>query len=502
MTRASHLALAAALTLGAALTARFVGGLLPHLDLVDPPLAHRPLALAPAGPRLCGRVVVLVLDGLGADEADRLPGLAAIGARGVRGVARSHYPTLTLPNLTAILTGVEPAASGVRSNAHPGPVAVDHVLARARAAGVKTAYVSDHSRGVVRLFPAFDHARWVGRDPGALVAGVREALAGDAGLIVVVASAVDDAGHAHGAASRAYAHAADVVDGVATAIARTLGPADTLIVVADHGHVAAGGHGGLEREVVEVPLILAGAGVRAGATLVRPTLRDVAPTVAALLGVPVPGHAQGRVLDEALIGASDVAAHPRVAAVTVRGPLVPGSIVALGFLGAGAVAAGHGTPRTRRARRRRALDGRILAAAVALAALPLAVAAGIFVALLRTPSATPSHGAGWIAIAIAAAGTVVAQVKLARRALAGRRDADRLGASLALFVTSAVLGALPVLTAAGLTASAGSAVLPGPILIAATPLACGAALCHAVSLLVLCGLELDGYSALDRRPGV
>ncbi len=73
----------------------------------------------------------------------------------------------------------------------------------------------------------------------------------------------------------------------------------TLVVTADHGHLDEGGHGGPEPEVLETPLVLAGRGVRSG---IRSESRqvDVAPTIAALLGLPLPGAAQGRVLVEAL----------------------------------------------------------------------------------------------------------------------------------------------------------------------------------------------------------
>jgi hypothetical protein len=52
--------------------------------------------------------------------------------------------------------------------------------------------------------------------------------------------------------------------------------------------------------VVEVPLILAGAGIRRGAALEGASLIDIAPTAAALLGLPPPGDGLGRTLIDAL----------------------------------------------------------------------------------------------------------------------------------------------------------------------------------------------------------
>ena len=61
-----------------------------------------------------------------------------------------------------------------------------------------------------------------------------------------------------------------------------------------------GGHGSTRE--MRVPLLISGAGVRAGAAPGDARLVDVAPTIAALLGVRPPADAQGRVLDELLYG--------------------------------------------------------------------------------------------------------------------------------------------------------------------------------------------------------
>ncbi len=61
-----------------------------------------------------------------------------------------------------------------------------------------------------------------------------------------------------------------------------------------------GGHGSTRE--MRVPLLISGAGVKAGAAPKDPRLVDVAPTIAALLGVRPPADAQGRVLDELLHG--------------------------------------------------------------------------------------------------------------------------------------------------------------------------------------------------------
>jgi len=111
---------------------------------------------------------------------------------------------------------------------------------------------------------------------------------------------VDRAGHAEGVGETYRATAAAVDQMLRAAVAKIDLSTTTVIITADHGHVAPGGHGGIEREVAHVPLILVGKGVVPGEQIRDPRLIDVAPTVAALLGVPAPGHAEGRALVEAL----------------------------------------------------------------------------------------------------------------------------------------------------------------------------------------------------------
>ncbi len=61
-----------------------------------------------------------------------------------------------------------------------------------------------------------------------------------------------------------------------------------------------GGHGSTRE--MRVPLLISGAGVKAGGGSEDARLVDVAPTIAALLGVRPPADAQGRALDELLHG--------------------------------------------------------------------------------------------------------------------------------------------------------------------------------------------------------
>jgi hypothetical protein len=318
------------------------------LEQERPALANAaPVLPDPHTPRLARRVYVVIIDGLRLDKSYELPFLDELRRRGVDTEATSHYPTWSRPNYVSILTGVPPSASGVRTNHHSTPVALDSLMDRAHAAGLHTAMGTDYdvlprlflrprrARGDAVKEPArtseedeidesdvdgaldkeaavavqapdanlespFDDARYAPWPGGFSEAG--DALAGgDDELVVLLLGAVDAAGHAHGGDSDEYRHAAEIADhALGRALARVDLSQDAIIITADHGHTGRGGHGGVEPEVMNVPLIATGSGIKQGANATDARLIDIAPTIAALLGMPAPGHGLGRTLVEIL----------------------------------------------------------------------------------------------------------------------------------------------------------------------------------------------------------
>lgn len=335
-------------TLGAVQAARAGGSFMHDLEQVQPALARiDPVVEDPRTPRLARRVFLVIVDGLRLDKSYELPFLDELRRRGVDAEATAHYPTWSRPNYVSILTGVPPSASGVRTNHHATPVQLDALMDRARAAGLSAASGTDYDV-LPRLFlrpragasrtgievdidqqsedevedPAalgavsspdadlaspFDDARYAPWAGGFSEAGSALA-AGNADLVVLLLGVVDAAGHAHGGDSPEYRIAAETADrAIARALDRVDLTQDAIIVVADHGHTDSGGHGGLEPEVVTVPLIAAGAGIASNGRIHDARLIDIAPTVAALLAIPAPGHGLGRTLT-GILALDDVAA--------------------------------------------------------------------------------------------------------------------------------------------------------------------------------------------------
>jgi hypothetical protein len=264
----------------------------------------------PVGPPLTPRVVLVLVDGLGYAASRDLPFLSALRGQGADYECRIGLPSLSLPARGVMLTGAWAEIHGQPTNMKARPMRVEHLFGLARRLGLRTG-LSAH-KGTHTLFAPVDVPVRLPEEPEtapfaryeeglrAALEGAREVLrAVPAGFAWVELHIADEAGHNWGAASAEYARAARLADDALRGLAAEVDLArETLVVVGDHGHVDEGGHGGDEEAVMTVPLVLAGRGVRRGAGRCRHT--DLAPTLSALLGLPIPASNQGRPRAEAL----------------------------------------------------------------------------------------------------------------------------------------------------------------------------------------------------------
>jgi hypothetical protein len=310
--------------------------------------AHAAIAHARVAPSTPPRrLLLVVLDGLRADVARTLPTLRRLEAHptGTFVLLDAEVPTFSAPNYVALLSGVGSALGGVRNNAGVRATGLDSLGAEVRWAGGRTAVVSDGVDWWPRLFPdAFDlHAEVDQRE--AVEVARRHA---DAQFSLVHLCAADEAGHAVGAASPAYAQAARALDtDVAALVAQWGWPDNPVAVMTDHGHLPQGGHGGDEPDVATAWLVGSGAGFRKAASAARARMVDVAPTLAAVLGVSAPVHAEGAALAPLLDGVAPVLVRaqkrePSAGTVTalVRWVLVALVLVGLGRRAPGTVLLG------------------------------------------------------------------------------------------------------------------------------------------------------------------
>lgn len=242
-------------------------------------------------------VVIFVVDGLGDSKAELLGDL--VDTAPLRCRLRGVYPSFSRPSYVAMLSGAPPVASGVHTNGHRGPAGVDHVIARARAQGVQTQLVTDGLDWWKPLFGPWtrEHLASDGFDP-ALAEALTTVSGADTrrrSLTLIHMVAGDQAGHDHGADSDEYGAAmraiGEVVERVRDTVIAT--KSAQLYVIADHGHLARGGHGGPEEEVMNVPLLAWGVGT-GSQTACHGRLVDLAPTVAGAMGLAVPASSEGQ----------------------------------------------------------------------------------------------------------------------------------------------------------------------------------------------------------------
>jgi hypothetical protein len=251
------------------------------------------------------RIVVVIIDGLRLDASRRMATLNKLREYGSDLELTAPQPSLSYPNWTTVLTGAPPYVSGVVTNWHEGPAPVETLFDTARAARTDTVFVGpqdfEELYGVAEKTSASFMREWSGAylsgtyvDETLRLAGESSPTAGPR-LIVLHLPDIDEAGHDFGGESAEYAETVEKVDAdLGRLVEEMQDGATSFVVVTDHGHIATGGHGGWESEVVKVPGVFAGNGIRLGTGTGR--LQDVAPTIAVLAGVGTPRWSAGRVL--------------------------------------------------------------------------------------------------------------------------------------------------------------------------------------------------------------
>lgn len=289
-------------------------------------------AIAPGqdGDAVSRRVVVILVDALRADASRTMPTINGLREIGADRTARAGQPSLSYPSWTVVGTGAWQEQSGVTTNFYKREIPMDTIFEAAKRNGLTTAIVGagsgwpqlyargvDVNVGVEGPSDPYSDLQGVRRQDDQIEATALRVLAEKKpNLLLIHLAEPDNAGHARGAASGEYADAIATIDARIGRLVLALDLRDTTILVTgDHGMLDRGGHGGWEREVLTVPLVAAGVGIRPG-RYAEATQADVAPTVAVLLGTNIPAHNQGRPLFDMLDLPEDLRARRAVDAAT------------------------------------------------------------------------------------------------------------------------------------------------------------------------------------------
>ncbi|MCS7220205.1 MAG: hypothetical protein RML36_03825 [Anaerolineae bacterium] len=266
--------------------------------------------LGEGGPPLVERLVLIIVDGLRSDALTAMPFSDELWARGASAVLHLSPPAYAGTGWRTLLTGASVELLGMPllpdAGWHGPSLSVGSLIGLAAASG-RTCAVALHEtwRSLLpepwcsaRLFVAGDDAT----ADQEIADGARDMERGRPSLMVVHFSHVAATGSKHQATSAFYRQAAQAVDGMIRRVAEpALANGAAVAVVSSHGLNDSGGMVGAEASITQVPFFLVGPGVIPGGYGVMEG-EDVAPTLAALIGLPAPPLAQGQVRYDMLLG--------------------------------------------------------------------------------------------------------------------------------------------------------------------------------------------------------
>ncbi|HUS30645.1 MAG TPA: alkaline phosphatase family protein [Kofleriaceae bacterium] len=253
------------------------------------------------------RVRVVLIDGLSESTAQTLGTWSTLCKSGIDLDVDVGFPTVSLPVQVSLWTGLTQQQTGVvfrsdrpfetpRADSIPGKVPGSIAIAE------NHGYIARSFAWGTVLPPAepgkpardADADAWKTQWEQAALAATRS----NSRLAFVHILRVDTWGHRKGRDSDEYRTAAAEADAILGRL-YAAAPDARWFLLADHGHLATGGHGGEEREVREVEHCIVGPGIEArkGGPV---HLVDVSRAIADSAGVELDKHSQARPLSVAL----------------------------------------------------------------------------------------------------------------------------------------------------------------------------------------------------------
>ena len=253
---------------------------------------------------LASQVVLVLVDGLRYDTSLQMPYLHLLRQQAAHAVLHSSPPSSAQTAWTTIVSGAVPEINDAPLFDHStewiAPIAVDDLFAVANRSGLTGGIAG--SQAWSKLVPSNSLYTQFFADPTDPASDRRvteNALVFlnefKPNFLLVHLVQVDAAGRQHGAASAEYGQAAVQCDEEIRRLAEQMDlRRSVLLVTSSYGYLDSGGRGGEEAVLLRTPFVMAGRNVLPG-DYGEIRAVDLAPTVAALLGTPVPSSAQGRI---------------------------------------------------------------------------------------------------------------------------------------------------------------------------------------------------------------
>lgn len=289
--------------------------------VTPPPPPSNLAARAALGAPLTKRLALVLLDGIRFDVATdgrRMPRLAERCRSSASAELWAEPISMTASAALVFGTGAHAEIDQAIRNETSQPTFFEDLFTIARGAHLRTGTVGDPvwtglfptGWDVTRVEP-HQLAVGVGDDEARfLEATALQAIEPPVELAVYHFATPDHMAHGHGIASQAYETYIEHFDRLLAEFLARFSLDTTVIVLGDHGATMGGIHGTDTEEQRRTFMTASGPGiVRGGSSPPLPRVDDVdlAPTMAALLGLPVPRHARG----EPLVSWLDVNADTR-----------------------------------------------------------------------------------------------------------------------------------------------------------------------------------------------
>ncbi|WP_155907174.1 alkaline phosphatase family protein [Lunatimonas lonarensis] len=263
--------------------------------------------------------------------------------------ARCVLPTVSTPNWTSMLTGVDPVQHGIYDNSwerdarHWDPIRTGSedvypsILSwiKAQRPEARMHFFYEWS-GLSRMFEMSVVDRHFRSKDGTEVfdKAVEHFFEELPEFLFLGIDETDGAGHKYGHDTQGYYDAITYYDQKIGDFIQRLEAADLLketfiMITGDHGGINYG-HGGRTLYELEIPILLYGKGVTRGKVLEEPYfIYDVAPTLAYYLGVMPPAGTIGRVMEEAFSPATGSKAYVPIPHIEPKGGFINASQVDL-----------------------------------------------------------------------------------------------------------------------------------------------------------------------------
>ncbi|XP_014661617.1 PREDICTED: GPI ethanolamine phosphate transferase 2-like [Priapulus caudatus] len=269
-----------------------------------------------------GKLVIVLVDALRADyvlgsQSHMMYTHAAVqNGRSVAFTSVARPPTVTMPRIKALTTGSIPGFMDIVFNMNSAALVEDNIVAQLRASGRGVVFHGDDTW--LKLFPgefvrsdgttSFFVTDYTVVDTNVTRHLSEELAADDWDVLILHYLGLDHIGHLQGPASELVGPKLREMDAVVAMIDEGLTKRDEtcelpslLVLCGDHGMSDAGSHGGASSSEVETPLVFFSSVFQLAFKSARRVEQvDFVPTLAALLGFPIPQNSLGVAIHEML----------------------------------------------------------------------------------------------------------------------------------------------------------------------------------------------------------